>query len=141
MAAGHRTERGARFADIKPCTARIASKFDRLELLRRLGGESILEGLDAVQAEYAAFQARPSSQAPFPLAPPATPLPVKQLVNNDEDDGDDVGGPSDPCTSSHPMPSGPIIPGDGRQADPESWSRARLGGRCSSLAFPRKQAR
>lgn len=56
---------------------------DRLVLLGRLGGESIIDDFDAIKAEYSAFSSRSSNPALFPIAEP--PL-ISQLISRKIDD-------------------------------------------------------
>lgn len=65
LASVFRIADGGQFARMLACKDE-----DRLMLLRRLGGESLLEDLDAIKAEYAAFVPRAVDQALFPIAEP-----------------------------------------------------------------------
>ena len=61
---------GGNFARILSC-----GEGDRLMLLQRLGGESVLEDIEALRAEYDAFRPRPINEALFPVAEPPKVLP------------------------------------------------------------------
>ena len=62
---------GGNFARMLAC-----KEEDRLVLLQRLGGESVLEDLDAIKAEFASFTPRAMIEAPFPMSePPKLLLP------------------------------------------------------------------
>jgi len=73
LAAVFRLADGGDFARMLAC-----AKEDRPELLRRLRGDSILEDIEAIKAQYAAFVSRKLGLAGFPVgaAPKATESPI-----------------------------------------------------------------
>ncbi len=75
LAAIFRLADGGDFARMLAC-----AKEDRPELLRRLRGDSVLEDIDVIKAQYAAFNSRKLGPAGFPVsAPPKaaeSPIPT-----------------------------------------------------------------
>jgi len=65
----------------------ICKEEDRLVLLRRLRGESVLEDIETIKAEYASFKTRAVIEAPFPVAEPPKVVPP-QVEETDTLPGD-----------------------------------------------------
>ncbi len=80
LAAMFRLADGGDFARMLAC-----AEEDRAELLRKLRGDSILEDIDAIRAEYAAFSSRTLGIAGFPVPPaPTSSGPTTPAVTGGE---------------------------------------------------------
>lgn len=84
----------------------VCREEDRLVLLQRLRGETVLEDLEAIKAEYASFTPRTVIEAPFPLSePPKMTMPIVKEVGTP--DGEPSKIETLPDTTSG-EPSGPL---------------------------------
>lgn len=80
LAALFRLADGGDFARMLACTQE-----DRSELLRKLRGDLILEDIEAIKAEYSAFNSRTLGIAGFPVTPAPKPSePVPPAVGSNE---------------------------------------------------------
>lgn len=82
---------GGNFARMLSC-----KEEDRLVLLQRLGGESVLEDLDKIKAEFALFTPRAMIEAPFPMSePPKVLLPTVKEPDTPGTEPSNIEVPSD----------------------------------------------
>lgn len=96
LAAIFRLADGGDFARMLAC-----GKEDRPELLRRLRGDSVLEDIEAIKAEYAAFSSRKLGPASFPVGAPPKPAESPAPAG--------AGKPPEPATPT-PAPASPQQP-------------------------------
>lgn len=91
MASIFRIADGGNFARMLSCR-----EVDRLELLQRLGGESVLEDLDNIKAEFASFTPRAMIEAPFPMSePPKVLLPTHREMSAQGNEHPNIEVPSE----------------------------------------------
>jgi hypothetical protein len=83
----------------------VCSEDDRPQLLRRLRGESALEDIESIKAQFEAFQARDTFEARFTITEPP-----KQVTRPSRQEDEVVPEPQEPISQQDTTPPKPLTP-------------------------------